>query len=69
MAISTSEDLADLEERGQQHDHAGTPVPPRVSDDGCTWWCPVEIAGRNAWMEARITPAGAAEGELCPRGG
>lgn len=42
MAISITEDLADFEE----HDHAGNAIPPRVSDDGRTWWCPVEDEGR-----------------------
>ena len=69
MVTSTTEDLADVEERGQQHDHAG-PVPRRVSDDdGRTWWYPVEIARRTslpeaertAWMNARIARAEAAE--------
>lgn len=65
MAISITEDLTDFEEHGQQHDHAGNPVPSRVSDDGRTWWYPVEIARRmylpeterNAWMGAKIARA------------
>lgn len=65
MATSTTEELTGFEEHGQQHDHAGNAIPPRVSDDGRTWWYPTEIAGRDylpaderdAWIDAKIAQA------------